>query len=220
MSLCKPTHVSLPMIVSLLFVSPQFISLPFISLLFSVPTLADPMTLSGTPPTEVIVGDTYRFLPLIENADMSRLQFNYINKPEWSKAYRSSGLIWGTPLEPGVYADIQIGAWDGSQYALLAPFTITVTAPPAAKDPGVANVDWLRPVLNVDGSLLEDLAGYVIRYGTSAAGLDRQLTINSAATTEAKIQNLSAGTWFFEVAAINAESVASSFSPLVGATVK
>jgi endoglucanase len=96
------------------------------------------MTISGTPSETVTVGETYRFMPVVTNANASGLQFNYINKPSWAKGYRGSGLITGRPTTPGIYANIQIGAWDGSHYAVLPPFTITVKGVSTTPPPGAS----------------------------------------------------------------------------------
>jgi hypothetical protein len=94
------------------------------------------MTISGTFPATATVGKKYDFVPVAHNANVATLEFSYLNLPSWSKHYRSSGAIIGTPTTPGVYSKIQIQAWDGEHFAETAPFTITVraaasTAPPA-----------------------------------------------------------------------------------------
>ncbi len=51
--------------------------------------------------------------------------------------YRKCGCLIGVPNAPGVYANIQIQAWDGEHFAQTPPFTITVqgtkTAAPASQ---------------------------------------------------------------------------------------
>ena len=269
---------------------------------------ASEMTISGTPAATAIVGQAYRFEPVVKNADRRRLQFNYYNLPSFSKHYRSCGCIFGTPKNPAVYADIRIGAWDGKHYALMPPFTITVKPAPAvdtealsiggtpgasavlgayygftptvvaeagdrltyavtnkpawaqfstttgtlAGTPGVgsaavdggivisvsngraraalppfsidvspaiggkvpagiAYLTWVRPKFNTDGSLFDDLAGYSIRYGQHPTALRQELSVG-AASTAALIENLPAGTWYFEIAALNASHVSGVFS--------
>jgi hypothetical protein len=186
--------------------------------LTALPTLsqAGEMSISGTPSTTARVGEEYRFLPTVENANMNDLSFSYINLPSWSKHYRSSGLIQGVPTEPGVFDNIQIEVWDGLHYAVLPPFTITVK--PAQLDcaapSGVARLSWTIPVANTDGSALTNLAGYLIRYGTNAA-LFTQISVHSAESTEAEIDNLPAGSYYFSIAAVNAADVRSDFLEVV-----
>lgn len=281
------------------------------NMVFSV--AAGALTLTGTPPTTVVVGHEYAWKPTAVGGVTSSLQFGYINLPNWSKHYRSSGLIRGTPTEPGVYANIQIIASDGNNYAETKPFSITVLAaepPPVAptlrisgtpptsaevskfysftptvvasagsklsysiankpawasfstsvgsltgtpakanvgKDSdititvsngdtkaslqpfaisvaplviGSATLSWQKPTENTNGTPLTNLVGYVVRYGLSSAVLGSSMAINSASTTEATIENLGAGTWYFEVASLNSEGVQSEFTTVVSKTIK
>jgi hypothetical protein len=272
------------------------------------------MTISGTPPATATVGEQYDFRPSIDNANRSQLQFSYINRPDWTRAYGGCGCLIGVPTAPGVYANIRILAWDGEHFAQTAPFTITVhgtkTASPqplkisgspstaaevgefynfaptvvapsgsaltytiankpgwtqfsaatgtlsgvpaansvgtdtgvtisvsdgalsatlpqfniavaAAATPaaGSATLTWAKPTQNTDGSPLTNLAGYVVRYGTSAAALSSQISIGSPNSTDVEISNLAAGNWYFEVAAINTSNVESQFSALASKAV-
>lgn len=269
------------------------------------------MTISGTPPANAAVGQQYNFQPAVENANRSNLEFSYVNRPAWTPDYRRCGCLIGVPNEPGVYANIQIQAWDGEHFAQTPPFTITVqgtktaaatsqplkisgspsptavvgefynfaptvvapsgsaltyalanrpnwtqfsaatgslsgvpvassvgtdtgimisvsdgamsatlpqfniaVAPAAAPVASSANLSWSKPTQNTDGSRLTNLAGYVIRYGTSAAALNSQISIGSPNSTDVEISNLAAGNWYFEVAAINTANVESQFSAL------
>ena len=120
----------------------------------------------------------------------------------------------GTPSEPGIYAGIQIEAWDGVHFGISAPFTITVV--PAGSSPlGSVALSWVRPSANTDGSALTNLGGYVIRYGNSRANLDRQLLIGSADSTAVQIGELAAGNWYFEIASITDTEVRGPFSAIV-----
>lgn len=270
------------------------------------------MTISGTPPATATVGQQYNFQPSVANADRSQLEFSYVNRPDWTPDYRKCGCLIGVPTAPGVYANIQIQAWDGTHFAQTPPFTITVqgtktgspapqplkisgspsatavvgefynfaptvVAPsgaaltyaianrpswtqfsaatgslsgvPAANSVGTdagitisvsdgaasaalpqfniavaaaavsaaegsATLTWAKPTHNTDGSPLTNLAGYVVRYGTSAAALNGQISIGSPNSTDVEISNLAKGNWYFEVAAINSANVESQFSTL------
>ncbi len=85
---------------------------------------------------------------------------------------------------------------------------------------GSAYISWSAPTQNTNGSPLTNLAGYVINYGTSIAALVYQLTIASPSSTNAEIENLAPGTWYFRVAAFNTANVGSRFSPIVGETIQ
>jgi hypothetical protein len=185
------------------------------ALLTSVSMLAaaSEINILGTPPATAVAGVPYNWAPKVANANLPDLQFAYVNKPSWSGNYRGSGAIIGTPTQPGVYRGIQIEAWDGVNFGKSAPFTITV-APAAASSTGSVNLRWMKPSHNTDGSALTNLAGYVIRYGTSAAHLNTQLLIQSPNSTAAEVGNLAPGIWYFEIAAVTDENVHGAFSPI------
>jgi hypothetical protein len=290
------------------------IGLPLLlaSLVFSGKALA--LSISGAPPSTAKVGEHFFWVPQVEGANKATLEFAYISRPIWSKDYRSSGAIIGTPTVPGVYSGIRIMAGDGKGFAMTPPFTITVlpasgsgssslkisgspspagtvnryyaftptvlapsganltfsirnkpswaqfsaesgalTGTPPANDVGTysgivievadgtltaalsafsiaveaaapaakgsVSLEWSRPTANTNGTPLTNLSSYIVRYGTSAGALQSQLTLPGNAT-QAEITNLSAGTWYFEIASINAQSVESQFSPAVSAVVQ
>lgn len=74
-------------------------------------------------------------------------------------------------------------------------------APPAGL--GTAQLSWARPARRVDGAPLEDLAGYRIYYGNSPSALYYKVEVNDPVTTGWTIGDLTPGTWYFRVAAID-----------------
>jgi hypothetical protein len=89
--------------------------------------------ISGTPPTTAVAGRLYSFVPQAFDANGDRLLFTVANKPAWAAFDRRTGRLSGTPTtaQAGSYAGISIRVSDRLASASLAPFTITVTAPPA-----------------------------------------------------------------------------------------
>lgn len=87
-----------------------------------------PPKISGTPPTEVTVGNTYLFQPTATDAESTRLRFTVSNKPAWATFSGSTGKLSGAPQagSVGTYANIKISVSDGRNTTSLAPFTITV----------------------------------------------------------------------------------------------
>lgn len=73
----------------------------------------------------------------------------------------------------------------------------------------VAPLEWKAPTLNTDGSALTDLASYRILYGQSLASLAQQLTV-AGTLTAYNVPGLAAGTWYFELVAINSKGVQSA----------
>jgi hypothetical protein len=175
-----------------------------------------PITISGTPPVTATVGKEYSFTPVVSDTSGNSVEFNYVNRPAWAPFYRGSGAIIGVPDEPGTYANIQIEAWDGKNFAVTAPFTITVLPADAAS----AALSWAKPSLNTDGSPLTNLAGYVVRYGTNAAALDELVQVTSPDVTNLDIDGLTPGDWYFEVAAVSTAEIQSRFSAVIGEAIR
>jgi hypothetical protein len=84
---------------------------------------------------------------------------------------------------------------------------------------GTATVTWQRPSENVDDSPLKNLAGYVIRYGTSPRSLPCRAAVKDATATKYVVERLGVGTWYFSVAAVNREGVESPASDAVSKTI-
>lgn len=105
--------------------------------------------------------------------------------------------------------------------AAAAQTAVTGSQPAGAIEPvpGVAMLQWSRPVQNSDGSPLTDLAGYVILYGTGSPVLYNWFFVD-ADVTELELGNLAAGDWYFLIASVNTAGVTSQLSPTVGSTIQ
>jgi hypothetical protein len=95
---------------------------------------ASTVSISGSPPTSVAVGQTYSFTPTASSTLSRQLYFRIWNKPAWATFSTSTGKLSGTPGASDIATDsnITIKVSDGRSKASLAPFSITVTAPAAA----------------------------------------------------------------------------------------
>ena len=82
------------------------------------------------------------------------------------------------------------------------PFSITVTGDGGAG--GVASLRWETPPSKVDGSPLDDLAGYRILYGRNSDDLDHSVLIDNPTATSYEFTSLTSGIWYFAVVAVNA----------------
>src|SRR5687768_13821381 len=122
-------------------------------------------TINGVGDEFAKVGETYSYQPIAGDPDGDLLQFTATNLPPWASMDPTSGHITGTPgpADAGVYEAITITAADAAHKAVTAPFTITVVAEPVVT--GVASLQWDLPMSKVDGSPLDDLAGFRILYG-------------------------------------------------------
>jgi hypothetical protein len=168
-------------------------------------------TISGTPATTVTAGQAYSFVPTASDPDGQALGFGIANKPSWATFDIKTGQLSGTPSEAqtGTYANIVISVSDGQLSATLPAFALTVKSatPP---NTGSAELTWVAPTENEDGSPLSDLAGFRIRYGNSPEALGKIVTVVGAATTGATIEGLATGTWYFSVAAYTTSGIESA----------
>jgi Fibronectin type III domain len=144
------------------------------------------------------------------------LKFSIANQPVWAKFDTASGALTGAPAagDVGSYANIIISVSDGKTSASLSPFTVTVTQISNA----VAELQWIPPTDNTDGSVLTDLAGYKIYYGTSAIALTQTVTITNPGLTVYTVGNLSPGTWYFVMTSHSTAGVESVLSGVLSAT--
>jgi hypothetical protein len=135
--------------------------------------------------------------------------------PAWASFSTATGALTGTPgtTQAGVYSNILISVSNGSASASLAPFSITVTT-------GSASLSWNAVTQNTDGTPLTDLAGYTIYYGTSSDSLTQTIQLDSPSGTSDVVGNLSAGTYYFAVAAYTTTGIQSALSAVGSKTIE
>jgi hypothetical protein len=171
---------------------------------------------SGAPGTAV-VGQAYSFQPAATDADGDKLSFTVANLPSWASFSNQTGRITGTPTaaQVGSYANITITVSDGATNATFGPFEITVSE----VGTGSATLSWMPPTENTNGSALSDLAGYEVHYGRSADDLDRTVSLGNPSINNYVVENLSSGTWYFAVIAVNTSGGTSPLSNTASKTV-
>src|SRR5437879_9690492 len=59
-------------------------------------------TISGTPSTSVVAGQSYAFTPSTTNPGGMTLTFSIINQPAWATFSTSTGQLSGTPVAANV----------------------------------------------------------------------------------------------------------------------
>lgn len=69
---------------------------------------------------------------------------------------------------------------------------------------------WAAPTTNVDGSPLNDLAGYRLYYGTQPGNYSNVLNVGDF--TSAQLSDLGSGTWYLAVTAYDTYGNESDFS--------
>jgi len=167
-------------------------------------------TISGVPPTSVKAGSPYSFTPTASDPAGKTLTFSIQNKPSWANFNTATGALTGTPTaaDAGTYASIVISASDGSGSASLPPFTISVNQ----VTNGTAALTWTPVTSNTNGSVLTDLAGYQVHYGTSANAMNTVVALANPRLTTYLVTNLSSGTWYFGVTAYASNGTESTLS--------
>jgi hypothetical protein len=178
---------------------------------------AEPRTpvISGDPPASVIAGGTYAFQPKTTDPGGKRLAFSVKNKPSWANFSIASGRLDGTPSSEqlGIYDGITISVSDGTTTARLAPFSINVTE-------GKAELSWVVPTRNVNGTPLTDLAGVILYYGKSKSYLGQEVVAWGRSVTRYTITGLTSGTWYFAARAYTTDGAVSAMSAIVSKTIR
>ena len=96
---------------------------------------------------------------------------------------------------------------------------IVLSPPRQAEFDGSVTLSWTVPTENEDMSPLTDLAGYIIHYGTQAGQYSNTIYVDDPKTTSYKFENLSPGTYYFAITAINTDDVESALSDMIAKTV-
>lgn len=171
-------------------------------------TATAPPKIGGTPATTVVVGQAYDFKPTASGPTGLQLTFSISGKPAWATFNAATGELSGTPAASDVgSSSVSITVSDGVAQASLS-FTLTVTQ--AAT--GAATVSWAIPTLRTDGSPLTNLAGFRVYYGTTPGALTTRMDITNPTVSSAVVNNLTSGTWYFAVTAVDSTGVESAQS--------
>ncbi len=80
---------------------------------------------------------------------------------------------------------------------------------------GTALLSWTPPTSNEDNSVLTDLSGYNIYYGTSPGVYTNTITVNSAGISSYLVESLAINTWYFAMTSFNSSNIESAYSDVV-----
>lgn len=195
------------------------------SLWFTIGVFPDLPVISGNSATSVAAGSAYSFQPSASDPLGKPLSFSVHNKPDWANFSIATGRLYGTPNSghTGTYSGITIVASNSSHSTALPAFNVTVTngtttapLPPSTRS---AKVTWELPTHNTNGSVLSNLAGTIIYYGTSASALNKSVRVSSTTATSYTISGLAKGTWYFGVRAYTGSGEQSAMSKLLSAVI-
>lgn len=95
--------------------------------------------------------------------------------------------------------------------------TSNSSAPTASTN--AVTINWTPPTENVNDTPLTNLAGYNIHYGMTSGNYTQTITVANPGIATYVVQNLSPGTYYFVVAAVNSAGTESPPSAQVSATV-
>lgn len=168
-------------------------------------------TIDGVPANAVAQDTIYSFIPSASDPDSDPITFSISNSPAWASFDVTTGSLTGAPTsaDQGIYSDITISASDGNNTSDLGPFSIEVVQMAT----GSLTLAWLPPTNNVDGSPLNDLAGYRLKWGTQSGDHPNVIEIDEPEISRFVIENLVPGEYFILLSAIdtsNNESTASN----------
>jgi hypothetical protein len=116
-------------------------------------TTADGLSISGSPPQSVTVGQAYSFTPTTANPKKRTLTFRIADKPRWATFSTTTGRLSGTPTaaDVGTTLSILISVLDGVDHAFLFPeFGIKVS--PAGTSADKPSISGTPPTSVTAGS--------------------------------------------------------------------
>lgn len=123
-----------------------------------------------------------------------------------------------TPTDGGSTTSSTSGGKSGGTTSAKTGSGSTGSTTPVAHA-NTVTINWTPPTENTNGSPLTNLAGYDIHYGTSSGSLSQKIAVSNPGIATYVVSNLSAGRYYFAVAAVNSAGTESPLSSQVSATV-
>lgn len=87
-----------------------------------------------------------------------------------------------------------------------------IAGPTGVTTYGSVTLSWTAPTYNTDGSVLTDLDGYRIYWGTTPGRYSNSVTIENESITIFVLQNIPVGTYEFVATSFNSAGIESSYS--------
>lgn len=170
---------------------------------------------SGTPP---IASSTWDFCAS-EGSTCAFTGTRVVRYGEpWNNRWSERTVSGSTPCSNSVFGDPSPGT--GKRCEVRSDGA--TSAPPAPSLPtasGSATLSWLAPTQKSDGSPLQNLAGFIVKYGNAAGSLGTRITVANPSLSRYVVSSLGAGTWYFAVASYTADGLESDVSQVVSKTI-
>ena len=106
-----------------------------------------------------------------------------------------------------------------SQAAADPGASATATTTASISGSGAITLNWIPPTENTDGTPLTNLAGYDIHYGTQSGDYTQSINLDNPGLATYVVDNLTPGTYYFSVSAVNSAGTESPVSSEVALTV-
>lgn len=104
--------------------------------------------------------------------------------------------------------------------ALVLSATACVKVGPDEHFSGTATLTWTPVRTDISGKALQGLAGYRIRYGTSAKAMYTVVIVKDPRQTTYVVKDLYPGKWYFAVSAYTTSGAESALSGVASKTIK
>ena len=142
-------------------------------------------------------------------------------------AKRGSGSHRGVCLCAVVALGLALSACGGGPGGAGSAATSQAAADPGAStaasgsvsSSGAITLNWTPPTENTDGTPLTNLAGYDIHYGSQSGDYTQSIPVDNPGLATYVVDNLTPGTYYFTVSAVNSVGTESPVSSEVALTV-
>jgi hypothetical protein len=94
----------------------------------------------------------------------------------------------------------------------VAQHSSNLASPSGDTTYGSITLSWTAPTYNTDGSVLTDLDGYRIYWGTTPGQYPYSVTIDNESVTTYVLENIPVGTYNFVATSFNSAGIESTYS--------
>lgn len=118
----------------------------------------------------------------------------------WNGDREPDGTAQAGPIDTSTTFTLSCSGPGGNAVAMLSVSVL-----------GIVTLSWQAPDENVDGTPLDDLAGYRIYYGTGSRDYSDEVAIGSSGITSQDVL-LASGSYYFAMTALDADGNESAYS--------